>query len=244
MLKELLITQPTGKVRVKERSNPQAHGDSVAIAESNPNAKVLSDNQYVEWQISYYSKDKKESLCGLNFSKNNTTFYLSELSDLLYQAVTDNIIKQEDVMDLLSYTKKMREEKNFIESEFSISRDKYANIKMGHIDFLLHREVHPLILYSQDGDNFSIEVKVSRKQRAVGVQAMIFICIPLMSFENSQNFIGRKARRKEKLTLNVEKVNFIVPALKIFAMASEKHNLDIEMIIMSIVNHLFKDKKV
>ncbi|MBE8181959.1 MAG: R.Pab1 family restriction endonuclease [Candidatus Portiera sp.] len=236
MLKpELPITKPTGNVRVKTRTSPLDYGIPVTTAASNPNASALSTEHYLEWMIAYYAAEKYQSESRIEFTRDGKSKYFCELSDYLYQGFIEKTISKKEITELLEEVRRVKEENNFIETEHDIDREKDEPIKFGELDLLLYKEQHPLLLYIDDDNRFSIEVKINHKQRAVGLQAMVFVCIPLSSFENSKDFIGRKATTNEHITLDTSKINFIIPALKIFSRASLSHNLDIEAILLKII---------
>ena len=236
---DLPLTTPSGKVRVKKRETISSPGIPVSIAESNNNAENIAENFYLEWQISYDTKDEEKSETKFSFERNGKEKYLYELSDYLVEAIKTKIINHEEFIELKKYVDSITSE-DFIDKNFPINRIEERDIIIRDSNFSLLNERHPLLVYFSEKEDFCIEIKIDRKQRAVGFQPQVYLSIPLTSFENYKDLLERKARRNEMISLKItkEKNNFIIPSIKIFSIASSQHNKDILNILNSIENNL------
>lgn len=82
-------------------------------------------------------------------------------------------------------------------------------------------------------DKTQIEVSIQKQQYASGVQPMIYFCIPYKAFENHSDFFGKSSVAGDKLIYSINKTNVqnLITLMKIFGMASIRHNHDIIQIL-------------
>lgn len=69
------------------------------------------------------------------------------------------------------------------------------------------------------------EIIVREKQRAVGIQPMLFLCLPILCLKFGNQPIGRILEQKEKATWNigVVEVGLAVELFRMFGMLSQRH---------------------
>ena len=227
----LPITTPTGKIRVKIRKTNKCYGLSFASKQ-----EVFTKNNYIEWQISYDTENQGDSKYKYNFIRKGETKYTRELSDYLASSLENKIINKKEFNELISFTQKVKEKDEFIENKFAIERQENENVSIMNMDFNLFKENYPLLIFLKRKD-YTIEIKIDRKQKAVGVQAMVFLCIPINQIENYENLLNRTAKTKEIVKLIVKRDfnNFIIDTVKVFAVASKQHNEDMQK-ILTIIN--------
>ena len=86
-------------------------------------------------------------------------------------------------------------------------------------------------------DETQIEISIQKQQYASGVQPMVYFCIPLKSFKNSAELIGKSSVAGDKLIYVINKNNVLnfVFMLKVFGMASNRHNYDIVKILETLL---------
>ncbi|MDD9867937.1 MAG: R.Pab1 family restriction endonuclease [Candidatus Campbellbacteria bacterium] len=231
----LPLTKHTGKARVKYRKDKKDYGIPFATRQN----KLTQDN-YIEWQIGYDTKEKKLSKSKFSFQRKGETKYTFELSEYLIDAIKNNLVTKEEFKELKKFVEKARIETAFIEERFNIKREEQKQMSLMGVNFDLFMEHYPLLLYFQNKDEYSIEVKIDRKQKAIGVQAMLFLCIPITRFEEKKGLIVREAEQNEQVTLEIKrnKNNFIIDVIKIFAISSSQHNEDIKNIIDTIEKNI------
>ncbi len=87
-------------------------------------------------------------------------------------------------------------------------------------------------------DETQIEFSIQKQQYATGVQPMVYFCIPLTSFRNCSEFLGKSSVAGDNLEYVINKTNVLnlIFLMKVFAMASKRHNHD----VVEILNLLLK----
>ena len=96
---------------------------------------------------------------------------------------------------------------------------------------------YPLAIYKFNGNLIS-EVIIREKQRAIGVQPMLYFCFPVTNLSPTTTLplIGRMANQNEhaNLIINRNDANDYLKMLEIFGVLSESHNHDILEILRII----------
>lgn len=74
-----------------------------------------------------------------------------------------------------------------------------------------------------------IEIIIKEKQRAVGVQPILYVCFPVTELQCTPALLGRVAESKEcgLLVLDSKDKNFLLEIFRIFGMLSKSHNYDV-----------------
>ncbi|GAA7313793.1 R.Pab1 family restriction endonuclease [Helicobacter pylori] len=130
------LTSISGKVRVKIRHAFSDYGISTATRKI-----PFSLKHYVEWQIGYDVpiKDKEKfELTALKDEKyhflgaNNKVKTLYELSEMIYYAKQLGLISLENLENTLKYLEK---QKQFIEDNFMITRERFRSHQFGGMRF-------------------------------------------------------------------------------------------------------------
>ncbi|GHP37650.1 hypothetical protein JP0040_13660 [Helicobacter pylori] len=158
------LTSISGKVRVKIRHAFSDYGVSTATR-----TIPFSLKHYVEWQIGYdvpikdkekfeltTLKDKKYHFLGAN----NKVKTLYELSEIIYYAKQLDLISLENLENTLKYLEK---QKQFIEDNFMITRERFRSHQFGGMDFELSRISYPLLIHSFN-DNQLSEIVIREQQ--------------------------------------------------------------------------------
>ncbi|WP_048146495.1 R.Pab1 family restriction endonuclease [Pyrococcus abyssi] len=202
----LPITRPTSKIRVKKIEN----GVGIPVStrkKSFPSDENLRD-YYIEWQISY-ARDGK---------------YDYELSRMVRLAHEHGILTYNDIYELLKFADDV---KSYLEDK-GIRRESTNEELYG---FNIYEDVYPVAKKELPSGEF-IGIVLKHKQRAVGYQSMVYVCIPLTNVEPS--LAGRVARRNEVVKYEVP-VDLMKELLKAFIIASETHKNDIVKFLRSII---------
>ncbi len=84
------------------------------------------------------------------------------------------------------------------------------------------------------------EITIREKQRAVGVQPMLYFCFPITELISDTHLIGRCANLKEFADFKINKDNsfIIVEMIKIFGMLSPSHKHDTIEIMDLVIKSL------
>ena len=226
----LPLTTPTGKIRVKRRKNTGEFGKPIATTQT-----PLTEADYIEWQITYDTGDpnKQSAVKEISFQRNNKLRYGFELTTLLYEGIRHGVFEKEVIERLLTHAGSIKEA-DFLENRKHIIRESKGAISANNKRiYKFYEDKYPVFIYERD--DFVLEVKIMHKQKAVGYQAMIYICLPLKNAIGSEeiNLIGRPAKSKERAIFEISrnKNNFVLDAFEIFAEASKRHNEDVIKIL-------------
>ncbi len=224
----LPLANPTGKTRVKVKSNTFDFGKPLATRQN-----VITENCYCEWQIGYDNPDPSAEgvVREVTFYARGERKYGAELTAILYKGLANNIFTKGMLNDLISFANSVSQE-DLIEENVSISRVTLGSKALKGLTFHIIEEKYPLYLLVKSG--YEIEVVVQHKQRAVGYQAMLYVCLPIKNAE--EKVVGRPSKPKEFIhfKVNQTKNNFVFDAFKVFSLASKKHNEDIKNILAAI----------
>jgi len=186
---KLPITKHTSKVRVKREG----------VYPIATKKEILTDQDYIEWQISYIKKDE-----------------LIEFGKILSIAYNRGVVTKGDILSLVERFKDIKTFEETYEIFRSITEEKFK-------DFKVIYEKIPILRYELK-DGCYIDIALRHKQRAIGYQAMIYIYIPLKNVQ--PKLVGRSAQPKEEVTW-LPKREHILGLLKSFLIASRKHRDDI-----------------
>jgi len=237
--REIIIKIPAstyGKFRFKTRSDNLQFGDTFATRKKN-----FNENVYLEWQISFDAtvadvvKGKKDTkLKGLTFvGANRKTKYLYELSELVYEGISNGLILINDISSLL---KEITSYKEFIDNR-KIAVEYNSKIVMNGISFKETSIKLPTLFMVETTDGTQIEISIQKQQYATGVQPMVYFCIPIKSFQNYKTILGRPSKSGDELIyiINNKNARVLFDMIKIFAMCSQRHNFDIAEIIKILI---------
>ena len=242
LLVDLPLTSPTGKIRIKSRNVFHEYGLPHA-----PRQELFSLNNYVEWQIGYdlditnkKFKGRPTTLPDKRFTANNGKVKaLYELSEYLYYFYSWGYITSEELTDILEFLSALPEE-NLLSNhrDCQIKRTHPVEKKINDVQFLGLTLEYPQLIHKFDAYEIIAEITIREKQRAVGVQPMLYFCFPITEIKTSQPLIGRTARLKEHGEFVIDENNYriLVEMVRIFGMLSPAHNKDIIEIIKTTIN--------
>ncbi|EQA9763981.1 R.Pab1 family restriction endonuclease [Campylobacter coli] len=229
---ELPLTSVAGKIRVKQRSTFNDYGLPIAPTKINIDVK-----HYIEWQIGYdmIAGENDGNFIGAN-GKNKKLY---ELSDIIFQFFKHNIIARESLLCIKNF---LESNKELIEDKMKINRSNFVQKQIAGIDFLESYVSYPLLVYQFNNNEFLSEIIIREKQRAIGIQGMLYFCFPVCLLKNingERNFLGRCIQSKEKgyLEVNQNNINIFLEMLKIFGILSNNHRYDVLQIIEFILNN-------
>jgi hypothetical protein len=119
-------------------------------------------------------------------------------------------------------------------------KEEKSEITLNNVNFEETSINLPTLFMVETLDGTQIEVSIEKQQYASGVQPMVYFCIPLTTFENSSEFLSRSSTRGDKLIYVISKSNSqnLVNLVRIFGMASKRHNhdiIEIMKIVLSII---------
>jgi hypothetical protein len=238
--REVLIAIPAsnkGKFRFKKRENRLEFGETFSTRE-----EVFDEKSYLEWQIGYdvwvndIAKGKKTTaLRDTTFvGANKKEKYLYELSEIIYEAINSNLITTEELQSLLqeiqNYNEYIDEKKIEIESKSKIS--------IHNIDFEELAIKLPTLFLFQKTDKTQIEISIQKQQYASGLQPMVYLSIPLLSFKNYKDLMGRSSQQGDELVyaINEKNIEVLWNLIRVFGLCSKRHNHDVQEILKVLIN--------
>ncbi len=238
---EIPLTKHTGKIRIKERIKYTDFGIPVATRK-----KPFNKNMYVEWQIGYDIElnSPKAKLSTLNnyelsfIAYNGKRKILYELSEYLYYFRRMRIVGTQEINELIDYIEKIPDN-NLIENLYRIYKSNPVEKRINGISFLESELKYPHLIHDFNNGFFIIaEITIREKQKAIGIQPMLYICFPVSYLADSRgnSILGRTANTNETAVLELNATNeFIVrECFKIFGMLSKAHKHDVLEILKLI----------
>ena len=236
VLVDIPLTRQTGKIRVKERNTFEDYGKPVATRQNS-----FSENHYIEWQIGYDVTEDRQAettLSDWTFEGANTKIkYLYELSEIVYYLKQFGAILPEQIEELIDKLKSL-DKSFFIENSLIISRDTFSTEKIAGLDFSSSYVNYPLAVY-HFSDDLIAEIVIKEKQRAVGVQPMLYFCFPVTLLSSNTELIGREANKNECATfvIDANSANDYLKMIELFGILSSSHNHDVLEILNIILNN-------
>lgn len=225
-----------GKFRFKKRANHLEFGNTFSTR-----GESFDNQTYLEWQIGYdvtvkdFEDGKKSTeLDKVSFiGSNGKKKYPYELSEIVFKSIEIGILSVEDVLATL---KEIASFTSFID-EKKISASDTQSVSMNGLSFKETSILLPTYFMTDTLDGTQIEVCIQKQQYASGTQPMIYFCIPLEAFENDASVRGKPSVPGDELIYVIDESNVLNALLlmKVFAMASKRHNIDVNEILMLLI---------
>lgn len=225
---KLTLTNPTGKIRVKRREKTSNYGVPIATRR-----EPFQENDYVEWQISYVTDDPPIDSKVEGVTINGQVGF--ELIKLLCEGIKLGVLLNSDIEEMKSFIDSVEHSDTLEENERILREDPKLEVKGGFKKFI---EKSPLFIKNNEENGYFAEIILKHKQRAVGLQAMVYLCIYInqLKDEYGEPLIGRKAKPKEFGILEISSKNkeIVTDVVKAFAIASRQHMNDIKSILNQV----------
>ena len=225
----LPLTDVTGKVRVKEKS---AGGFGLPVA---PSKTVLGENDYLEWQIGYDipNTNSPSVVPEIKFQRKGETKYGHELAKIIFEAVRLGLISTNDLAREMDALNKIPP------ADFEESRAVQIEVSTNAAANGFESAVQRLPQFTKITPHGWVQIQLKQKQRAVGYQAMVYVCLPLnevLTIDGSPRPPGR-ARTKETVYFDFTRKNsdLLLDTIHAFGLASQQHNEDIRQILGKII---------
>ncbi|RAX57318.1 restriction endonuclease [Helicobacter monodelphidis] len=237
---EIPLTTQSGKTRVKVRNSFYEYGLPTATRQI-----PFTQKHYIEWQIGYdIDKNDREKLALSTLQDsgfigaNGKNKALYELSEFIYYFMQFGIIKKDEIAYLIDFLSKVKSNE-LIDSQFSILRTHPIEREILGINFYHSQVQYPLLVHKFGVFDILVEIIIKEKQRAIGVQPMLYVCFPITELRPQNNIplLGRVAEQKEcaSLILDANHKNFLLESFRIFGILSPSHNHDIRQILERMI---------
>ncbi len=232
----LPLTDVSGKVRPKERT-PDGYGEPLA-----PTKTALGPKHYLEWQIGYDTReaDAPNVVKEIQFVRKGETKFGAELSKMLVDALRLGVISTNDLLRERDRLAKLSEAT--LEEREGITTEKTPlELKSGTLPDGFTRWTQKVPQFLRETEHGWIQIQLKPRQRAVGNQAMVYVCIPMtrvLTADGKPRAPG-PARTKETVFYEFTKANagFLLDIVRAFAIASKQHNEDMGQILGRIVDN-------
>ncbi len=233
----LPLTKPTGKIRVKRRSFFSEYGEPIAVRKV-----ALSQSCYVEWQIGYdllatAENKEKTRLTDRTFRNyKDEVKYAYELGEILMCAYEQGLISDSKIQHCFEKVRCVTDESTFEETA-RISRTNPRERTINELAFYEMQVSYPLFVHRFGPYEIFAEIMVREKQRAVGTQAMLYVCLPITALKFQHPVLGRTLDAKEcaEWSIGREEAALSLEMFRVFGMLSPKHRHD----VMAILKMLF-----
>jgi hypothetical protein len=227
----LPLTDVTGKVRVKERT---ADGFGLPLA---PMKTALGKKHYLEWQIGYDTPGTNSPTLvpQIIFTRNGETKHGHELSKIIFESVRLGLLTTNQIIAELAALKKIPA------TDFEESQPMQVETDTNNASGGFQRAVQRIPQFTKTTPHGSVQIQLKQKQRAVGYQAMVYVCLPLNQVLTADGAPRKSspAKSKETVYYDFTRVNavFILDICHAFGMASQQHNEDISKILNLVLKH-------
>lgn len=230
------LTTQTEKTRIKKRCILNQYGVPVATR-----SVPITQDCYVEWQIGYDVVVAEEEKLSLSTLKNvrfigangkEKAFY--ELSEYTWYFTKWGLISKNELELLKEKILHLNDDKLFEnECELAIKRSHFIEKSFNNLNFLYSKIEYPLLVYKYEPFEIITEIVIKEKQKAVGVQPMLYLCFPITELITKTILIGRTAEKNEQadFIINKDNCNILIKLLHLFGMLSGNHKKDILSII-------------
>ncbi len=154
-----------------------------------------------------------------------------------WQIGYDVPIKDKEKFELTTL-KYLEKQKQFIEDNFMITRERFRSHQFGGMDFELSRISYPLLIHSFN-DNQLSEIVIREQQYGSKTQAMLYFCFSILELKTATPLLNRTATLKEHALLIIYKTNapMFLKMLKIFGFLSQAHHDDALKILEKILQN-------
>ena len=195
----------------------------------------FKENDYVEWQISYATDNPPIDSKVEDVRLNGQIGF--ELTKLLCDGIKLGLLLNSDIQEMKSFIDNIQRSDTLEENERILREDSKIGVKGGFKKFI---EKSPLFIKNNEEKGYFVEIILKHKQRAVGLQAMVYLCIYINQLKDGDGelLIGRTARPREFgiLEITSENKEIIIDVVKAFAIASWQHRNDINSILNQVVS--------
>ena len=230
----LPLTDVTGPARVKKRAD-DGFGIPIAPLKTNLDAAC-----YIEWQIGYDTPnpDDPSVVSSVKFERDGRTKYGSELSKILAESLRIGLLTREE----------LRAERTRLDGWKSVDLEASEKIALtpdtpagGNptLPMGFERFVQKVPHFSKTTPQGAVEMQFKQKQRAVGYQPMVYVCLPLAQWRTAggESRGPGHARTKETVIYRFtrENTDLILAAVHAFGIASHTHNEDLTKILSALL---------
>ena len=175
----------------------------------------------------------KTTLYGSSFKNyKGENKYAYELAEIIYLARQSGLIRQGELQECSKRIEAIGE-KNTFEQTASISRTNPREEVINGLRFHSMQVTYPLFVHRFGQYEIVSEIVIREKQRAVGAQAMLYLCIPISVLDFGKPVFGRTLDSKERGLWRIGRDESLLALelINVFGMLSPKHRYDVLQIL-------------
>jgi hypothetical protein len=214
---------------VKEKSTG---GFGLPVA---PSKTSLGEKNYLEWQIGYDSPNTNSpsAVPQIKFIRNGEVKYGHELSKIISEAVRLGILSTNELLREVEALKKIPP------SGFEENQTVQVEVSTNAATDGFQSAVQRLPQFTKTTPHGWVQIQLKQKQRAVGYQAMVYVCLPMAevrTLDGSPRPPG-PAKSKETVYYDFDRENaaLLLDIIQAFGIASQQHNEDMRQILEKIL---------
>ena len=155
----------------------------------------------------------------------------------MFYSCEKKLVDKKDV--ILTYNKILSTEKTIdIIDEMQITRTNPVETEINGVNFYRMKISYPLLVHKFGKYDIYAEIIIKEKQRAVGIQPMLYVCLPVTALQFEHNALGRTLDSRECASWNIgkEEAALSLELFRIFGMLSKKHKYDAAAILKTLFN--------
>jgi hypothetical protein len=196
---------------------------------------VLDDKFYLEWQIGYDipNTNSPSVVPEIKFIRNGETKYGHELSQIIFESVRIGILSTNDLIREIDSLKKIPP------NAFEESQTVQVEVSTNNAADGFQSAIQRLPQFTKSTPHGWVQIQLKQKQRAVGYQAMVYVCLPLAEALTVDGSPRQPSKAKSKETIyydfNRENADLLLDIIQAFGLASAQHNEDIQKILGKIL---------
>ena len=162
------------------------------------------------------------------------------MSEIIYHFVDWGVISKKSLEGIRDFIKKTDSDLLIdVNPDFPITRTDFIPKNLFGISFQKSDVSYPLLIHKFGKFEVITEIIIREKQRAIGIQPMLYLCFPITELKTNTPLIGRIAGAREfaSFVFDNTNVDILLEMLKIFGILSKNHKHD----ILQIIDVLLKD---
>ncbi|KRQ87491.1 R.Pab1 restriction endonuclease [Caloramator mitchellensis] len=227
-----IIKNNASKIRLKERNNNM--GEKFLKF----NDAIENKNAYLEWQVAYDTKVKKDGEYKLEYLDGDEYIYYrvkkekiekkypAELMVIFKYGLDLGFITKNDINRIIDEIDKIYNEKIFLDNYNIIGKKTENKLYEG---FDIYERVLPMSILMEK--EYFIEMERKQMQFAAGYQTMIYVC-PYLSYLDYNKY---SLDNKVSWIVTKENISIFEKIILAFSLASEQHNRDIKELLNIIL---------
>ena len=160
------------------------------------------------------------------------------MSEIVFYARKHRLIEDAEIAKCIADIRSVSDANTFEETA-SVGRTEPERVHINGLPFEEMKVSYPLFVHRLGRSEIFAEIMIREKQKAVGTQAMLYVCLPITALTFLQQPIGRKLDKKEcaEWRIGREEAALSLELFRVFGTLSPKHRHD----VISILEMLFTD---